>query len=118
MAISDEFLWQKDSACAEHPEMNFFPSESNIREVNKVKKVCRGCLVKDECLEYAYKNHVVDGIWGGFTYKERKKVGPFINLKKEMLRKSTLVTTSSEPSVKFVLISPKPFVLRVPSDNG
>lgn len=38
------------------------------------KRVCGSCHVKDTCLEYAIENGINDGIWGGLTKQERKRL--------------------------------------------
>lgn len=38
------------------------------------KSICNVCLVKPECLTYAIETDQVDGIWGGHTRKERKRI--------------------------------------------
>lgn len=38
------------------------------------KRVCRGCPVKTECLEYALSNSERFGIWGGLSERERAMV--------------------------------------------
>jgi WhiB family redox-sensing transcriptional regulator len=38
------------------------------------KRVCDSCHVREECLEYALSNGIADGIWGGLTKQERKRI--------------------------------------------
>ena len=38
------------------------------------KKVCVGCEVRAECLEYALANDERFGIWGGLSERERRKL--------------------------------------------
>jgi len=49
--------------------MFFIPSRL-LREVEEVKKVCRNCPVRKQCLDYAVKYNEY-GIWGGTTEEER-----------------------------------------------
>ena len=37
-------------------------------------KVCVGCDVRSECLEYALANDERFGIWGGLSERERRKL--------------------------------------------
>jgi WhiB family redox-sensing transcriptional regulator len=37
------------------------------------KKICALCTVRTQCLEYAL-THDVEGIWGGTTQRERRKL--------------------------------------------
>lgn len=68
---SDE-VWQAQANCmGVDPEL-FFPERgSSTREA---KEVCRGCVVRVECLEFAIANGEKFGIWGGMSERERRKV--------------------------------------------
>jgi WhiB family redox-sensing transcriptional regulator len=53
------------------PEL-FFPARgSSTREA---KEVCRGCVVRAECLDYAIARVEKWGIWGGLSERERRRV--------------------------------------------
>jgi hypothetical protein len=43
-------------------------------EQHQAKRVCTGCPVKIECLAAALDNGGEDGVWGGMTDGERKKL--------------------------------------------
>jgi WhiB family redox-sensing transcriptional regulator len=59
----------------------FYPSEMAERKkkgmagekerVELAKKVCAGCDVKMECLDYALEKREEYGLWGGLTPRER-----------------------------------------------
>jgi WhiB family redox-sensing transcriptional regulator len=36
--------------------------------------VCRGCEVREQCLEYALINGEKFGIWGGLSERERRRI--------------------------------------------
>lgn len=38
------------------------------------KQVCHECKVRAECLEYALENREKNGIWGGVTERERRRM--------------------------------------------
>jgi WhiB family redox-sensing transcriptional regulator len=63
--------WHKDAACADYPNEWFF-GESAAKTVRALQ-ICRGCLVRAECLDYAVNNRdaLRNGIWGGTTADER-----------------------------------------------
>ena len=64
--------WQTRANCmGVDPEL-FFPERG--ASTREAKEVCRGCVVKDECLEYALANGEKFGIWGGLSERERRKV--------------------------------------------
>jgi WhiB family redox-sensing transcriptional regulator len=53
------------------PEL-FFPERgSSTREA---KEVCRGCVVRQDCLDFAIANGEKFGIWGGMSERERRRV--------------------------------------------
>ncbi|MGP8162459.1 MAG: WhiB family transcriptional regulator [Acidimicrobiales bacterium] len=64
--------WQARANCmGVDPEL-FFPERgSSTREA---KEVCRGCVVRVECLEFAIANSEKFGIWGGMSERERRRV--------------------------------------------
>jgi WhiB family redox-sensing transcriptional regulator len=64
--------WQARANCmGVDPEL-FFPERgSSTREA---KEVCRGCVVRIECLEFAIANSEKFGIWGGMSERERRRV--------------------------------------------
>jgi WhiB family redox-sensing transcriptional regulator len=39
---------------------------------NRAKLICRGCLVRTECLADALDNGIEFGVWGGMTERERR----------------------------------------------
>jgi WhiB family transcriptional regulator, redox-sensing transcriptional regulator len=64
--------WQSRANCmGVDPEL-FFPERG--ASTREAKEVCRGCVVKDDCLEYALANGEKFGIWGGLSERERRKV--------------------------------------------
>ena len=64
--------WQSRANCmGVDPEL-FFPERgSSTREA---KVVCRGCVVREDCLEFAIANGEKFGIWGGMSERERRRV--------------------------------------------
>jgi WhiB family transcriptional regulator, redox-sensing transcriptional regulator len=64
--------WQHKANCmGVDPEL-FFPERG--ASTREAKEVCRGCVVRSECLEYALANGEKFGIWGGLSERERRKV--------------------------------------------
>lgn len=65
--------WHADAACKEHPEITWFPARGKRSE--RAKAICAGCLVRNECLDYAVDHELTDGdrhgIWGGLPPHER-----------------------------------------------
>lgn len=55
------------------PEL-FYPERGNYHTVRKAKKICMLCPVILECRNFALREQVPFGIWGGMTYGERRKL--------------------------------------------
>ena len=72
--LEDEALlgWQDRALCAQTDPEAFFPEKGG--STREAKKVCSGCEVRAECLEYALANDERFGIWGGLSERERRKL--------------------------------------------
>ena len=64
--------WQADALCAQTDPEAFFPEKGG--STRDAKKICSGCEVKAECLEYALNNDERFGIWGGLSERERRRL--------------------------------------------
>jgi WhiB family redox-sensing transcriptional regulator len=67
---NEDLDWQEYGNCVGlNPEI-FFPERGDTTV--QAKEVCHGCVVRDECLEYAVV-HEKFGIWGGMNERERRR---------------------------------------------
>lgn len=71
-------LWQTRAACRGPHASMFFPpahferkDDREARET-RAKAICRGCAVRQECLDYALRIREPHGIWGGLNEAERR----------------------------------------------
>ncbi|KRC34317.1 MULTISPECIES: WhiB family transcriptional regulator [Oerskovia] len=64
--------WQERALCAQTDPEAFFPEKGG--STREAKKVCTGCEVRSECLEYALEHDERFGIWGGLSERERRKL--------------------------------------------
>ena len=64
--------WRLAALCAETDPEAFFPEKGG--STREAKKICTGCEVKAECLEYALSNDERFGIWGGLSERERRRL--------------------------------------------
>jgi WhiB family redox-sensing transcriptional regulator len=64
--------WRLDALCAETDPEAFFPEKGG--STREAKRVCVGCDVRSECLEYALSNDERFGIWGGLSERERRRI--------------------------------------------
>jgi WhiB family redox-sensing transcriptional regulator len=69
---ADEQGWQESALCAETDPEAFFPEKGG--STREAKKICTGCEVRAECLEYALANDERFGIWGGLSERERRRL--------------------------------------------
>jgi WhiB family redox-sensing transcriptional regulator len=67
----DALSWQERALCAQTDPEAFFPEKGG--STRDAKKVCVGCDVRGECLDYALEHDERFGIWGGLSERERRK---------------------------------------------
>jgi WhiB family redox-sensing transcriptional regulator len=69
--------WAARGACQRTDPELFFPvtvTGPAAGQVARAKAVCRGCPVRDQCLEFALDSGQVFGVWGGTTGEERRLI--------------------------------------------
>ena len=64
--------WQTRANCMGVDPDLFFPERG--QSTREAKEVCRGCVVREDCLEYALANGEKFGIWGGMSERERRRL--------------------------------------------
>ena len=69
---TNPLAWQADAVCAQTDPEAFFPEKGG--STRDAKRICAGCDVKAQCLDYAIKNDERFGIWGGLSERERRKL--------------------------------------------
>lgn len=63
-----------EAVCATLDDKDFFfPTERGIEadRLPQLKQLCGSCIHRKECLEYALKEQIPYGVWGGKSPKER-----------------------------------------------
>lgn len=68
----DQAEWVNAALCAQVDPELFFPGKGE--STAPAKRVCGGCPVKAECLEWALANTMSHGVWGGQSDQERKRL--------------------------------------------
>ena len=68
----DEEGWQERALCAQTDPEAFFPEKGG--STREAKRICSGCEVKAECLDYALGHDERFGIWGGLSERERRRL--------------------------------------------
>ena len=64
--------WQMFANCLGVDPDLFFPERG--ASTKEAKSVCQGCVVREDCLEYALANGEKFGIWGGLSERERRRI--------------------------------------------
>ena len=67
-----EDQWQERALCAQTDPEAFFPEKGG--STREAKRICMGCEVRDECLDYALAHDERFGIWGGLSERERRRL--------------------------------------------
>ena len=70
--VEEERRWQERANCLGVDPDLFFPERG--ASTREAKAVCKGCEVRDDCLEYALAHGEKFGIWGGLSERERRRV--------------------------------------------
>lgn len=64
--------WSQRAACRGLDPLIFFPAVDE--EAGPAKAVCGSCSVRELCLEYALGEREREGVWGGCTEAERRRI--------------------------------------------
>ena len=64
--------WPERALCAQTDPEAFFPEKGG--STREAKRICVGCEVRPECLEYALEHDERFGIWGGLSERERRRL--------------------------------------------
>ncbi len=77
LADHDGWEWRLEAACRSVDPDLFFPmgrTGAAEDQIAAAKGVCRQCLVREQCLDYAVATRQQDGVWGGTSEDERRKL--------------------------------------------
>lgn len=69
---AEEPDWQERALCAQTDPEAFFPEKGG--STREAKRICSGCDVRAECLDYALAHDERFGIWGGLSERERRRL--------------------------------------------
>lgn len=64
--------WSSRAACHGLDPRIFFPGDDEDAEA--AKSICERCEVREPCLEYALGSREREGVWGGCTEAERRRI--------------------------------------------
>jgi WhiB family transcriptional regulator, redox-sensing transcriptional regulator len=69
--------WWSQAACQSADPELFFPIstlDASTRDVTRAKAICGRCGVQPQCLAHAMESGSLQGIWGGTTEDERRRL--------------------------------------------
>ena len=66
--------WRSRAACTGIDSDIFYPSSEDEAEAEPAKAICAACPVSTVCLEHALSVREKEGIWGGATETERRRM--------------------------------------------
>ena len=66
--------WRKRAACRGLDAEIFYPETDDEADADAAKAVCGGCPVRQACLEHALAHREREGVWGGTTERERRRI--------------------------------------------
>ena len=67
-----DMSWRQRGACRGLDPEVFYPSSDE--DAGEAKSICGTCAAQEQCLEYALGNRETDGVWGGATERERRRI--------------------------------------------
>jgi len=66
--------WRKHAACQGLDVEIFYPATEDEADAAEAKAVCAECPVRQACLEFALAHREREGVWGGATERERRRI--------------------------------------------
>lgn len=72
MGLGADLDWREQGACRGLDPGVFYPDTDE--EAEQAKGVCDGCAVRLTCLEHALSHREKQGVWGGATERERRRI--------------------------------------------
>lgn len=64
--------WSAKAACRGIEAGVFYPISEEDALI--AKSICSGCSAREDCLEFALTNRENNGVWGGSTERERRRM--------------------------------------------
>ncbi|MCV7136455.1 WhiB family transcriptional regulator [Mycobacterium hodleri] len=71
--------WYERALCPQTDPDAFFPEKGG--STKEAKKICLGCPVKQQCLQWALDHDERFGIWGGLSERERRRLKRGIDIR-------------------------------------
>jgi WhiB family redox-sensing transcriptional regulator len=66
--------WREFARCRGVDPEVFYPVSDDEEAAEEAKSICALCPVREPCLEFALSTREKNGVWGGLTERERRRV--------------------------------------------
>ncbi len=69
--------WRNRAVCRDVDPELFFPvgeTGPSAVQIKAAQKVCQSCPVRTQCLNFALDSPEKDGVWGGISAEERRRM--------------------------------------------
>jgi WhiB family redox-sensing transcriptional regulator len=66
--------WRQQARCRGVDPEVFYPVSDDDEDAEEAKSICALCPVREACLEFALTTREKNGVWGGLTERERRRV--------------------------------------------
>lgn len=72
-SISKPEAWVEGAICPQIGDGDlWFPEKGT--SARAARGICLSCPVRSDCLDYAFRHHIREGIYGGFSGKDRERL--------------------------------------------
>ena len=72
--ITSTSTWRASARCRGADPEVFHPEEDDVVAEDGARAVCALCPVREPCLQYALDARERDGVWGGLSARERRRI--------------------------------------------
>ncbi len=72
LLLTEDRTWAGYAACRGADPDLFFPAPDD--PAIEAKKICAGCAVRQDCLDWCFLTNAAYGVWGGTTERERRRL--------------------------------------------
>lgn len=75
--VTDDVEWQLKGLCGSgdyDPNLWYPEPPRTEQKALDAKRICRGCLVINQCRDWALLHHEHSGVWGGLSVEDRKAI--------------------------------------------
>lgn len=73
-ATGPDLSWQMMAACKVYDVEVFFPGKGKSKDAERAIRICEGCSVQNECLDYSLQFLEQQGIQAGLSEVARRKL--------------------------------------------